>query len=545
MYRDFSEKSKIALLGMVSQVENEKISEFTDWIGDRWYDFESWIGKLDLRNYINNVNSYHKKVIDKNNATKESINTIFSKVESLDTAYRGFFLNKKSELQQWQRYIQELSQIVNPGNGSFHTKDMESRLADGSIQAQSENFENVRKYLTEILNKDTEGLINLFRFLLGSPTSSTGSTGCLVLRVLMKNRSDNQQDNQIFNDDNSIVKDGLTFLSGLNKSIGKYGNQEGVTLSSSILSYLGALYSFADSSHEFDINATSNMLSLFKSSVGVEEGIYKYYEKKLHPYEVLKLDARFGKTMTGISILSSVAGTANTSIETYKVFSDPNSTVYDKAAQSTEMLGAGFDLGGKVYITQHASTKTLQVINSASGSSKAINQILANKQELKFTTSSAATSSISKVNTVLAVGGVATSTISGAIKQYGKVTEDGKFDMGDAGSVGVYASLGGLDKVCSGLTFGLVSFDGEKVAADLENEVDDFVKGNSWAAQYIRDENNDVLSRFGVSVGSGIYLLGKEVASGVANGVKAVADAGKTVGSWISTGWNAMTNSFY
>ena len=85
MYRDFSEKSKIALLGMVSQVENEKISEFTDWIGDRWYDFESWIGKLDLRNYINNVNSYHKKVIDKNNATKESINTIFSKVESLDT----------------------------------------------------------------------------------------------------------------------------------------------------------------------------------------------------------------------------------------------------------------------------------------------------------------------------------------------------------------------------------------------------------------------------------------------------------------------------
>lgn len=91
MYRDFSEKSKLELLGMVSQVENEQISEFTDWIGDRWYDFESWIGKLDLRNYINNVNSYHKKVIDKNNATKESINTIFSKVESLDTAYRGIF----------------------------------------------------------------------------------------------------------------------------------------------------------------------------------------------------------------------------------------------------------------------------------------------------------------------------------------------------------------------------------------------------------------------------------------------------------------------
>ena len=82
MYRDFSEKSRNELLGLVSQVENEKISNFTDWVGDRWYDFESWIGKLNIRNYLNNVNEYHKKVIDKNNATKSSINTIFNKVKS-------------------------------------------------------------------------------------------------------------------------------------------------------------------------------------------------------------------------------------------------------------------------------------------------------------------------------------------------------------------------------------------------------------------------------------------------------------------------------
>ncbi len=43
MYRDFSNNSKIRMLGLVTEVENDKISDFTDWVGDRWYDFESWI----------------------------------------------------------------------------------------------------------------------------------------------------------------------------------------------------------------------------------------------------------------------------------------------------------------------------------------------------------------------------------------------------------------------------------------------------------------------------------------------------------------------
>ena len=36
MLRDFSDASKQKLLGLVSQVENEKYSDFTDWVGDRW-----------------------------------------------------------------------------------------------------------------------------------------------------------------------------------------------------------------------------------------------------------------------------------------------------------------------------------------------------------------------------------------------------------------------------------------------------------------------------------------------------------------------------
>ena len=31
MYRDFSNNSKIRMLGLVTEVENDKISDFTDW----------------------------------------------------------------------------------------------------------------------------------------------------------------------------------------------------------------------------------------------------------------------------------------------------------------------------------------------------------------------------------------------------------------------------------------------------------------------------------------------------------------------------------
>ncbi len=130
MYRDFSEKSKNKLIGLVSQVENEKISNFTDWIGDRWYDFESWIGKLNIKNYLNNVNEYHKKVIDKNNTTKSTIETIFNAVRSVDYKYYLVFKDKCTQLTLLEKYIQELSEIVNPSNGIFNSNYITTSMSE-------------------------------------------------------------------------------------------------------------------------------------------------------------------------------------------------------------------------------------------------------------------------------------------------------------------------------------------------------------------------------------------------------------------------------
>ena len=148
VYRDFSDRAQNELLGLVSEVENEKLSNFTDWVGDRWYDFESWIGKLNIKNYINSVNEYHKKVIDKNNATKSSIDAIFKKVKSVDTSYKNTLAGKRLQLLQWQRYIDEVTQIVNPQNGKFNAQSMSDAL-DGLLKQLSEdNLDlNLEKYI--------------------------------------------------------------------------------------------------------------------------------------------------------------------------------------------------------------------------------------------------------------------------------------------------------------------------------------------------------------------------------------------------------------
>ena len=296
------------------------------------------------------------------------------------------------------------------------------------------------------------------------------------------------------------------------------------------------LCGIASSKNSSGLDIVSDILSLFKSSIKVENGIYNYYEKTLHPYEMLKLDAKFGKLMNGLSIASDIAGIANSGIDTYNVFIDSESSAYDKAAKAIKASDSILSLGKDVYIAFKTSTKTLQFVSS-NGSSKAVNQILATEQKLKYTTSAAVAQKVKNVGAAFTIGSAFLSGISSGVKQYGEVTEDGTFDVSDAGSVGLNFALSGLNSMVNSVTFGLVDFNAESVADDLESDATEFVKGNSWAAKYIRNQENNVILRYGVSVGAGVYIIGENVVEGVAN-------TAETIGSWISTGWNIATKHF-
>lgn len=134
MYRDFSDKSKENLLKIVSEVEEENWCGITDWFGDRWLDFQGWIGQLNINKYLNDIDEYHKKVIDKNNATKKTIENIFTEVKNVDSTYSSIFSDDEGVVEQILKYIELMSTIVSPANGSFDSTSISISLNAAYLQ---------------------------------------------------------------------------------------------------------------------------------------------------------------------------------------------------------------------------------------------------------------------------------------------------------------------------------------------------------------------------------------------------------------------------
>lgn len=101
-------------------------------------------------------------------------------------------------------------------------------------------------------------------------------------------------------------------------------------------------------------------------------------------------------------------------------------------------------------------------------------------------------------------------SIDSGVKRYGQVSKDGKVDIVDGASVGIYSATNGLSKLASSVTFGVVSFDGDKTAKELEDDVTNMVNSNSKLVQYIGNKNNPIVLR-GLAAGCGAAeLVGKK-----------------------------------
>ena len=182
--RDFSERSKQNMLALVGEVEGEKICDFTDWVGDRWYDFEDWIGTLDIRRYVNNTNEYHKKVIDKNNTTKSTIEKIFNEVNSIDSSYSQILSNILEQQKSVQQYARELGQIIYPGNGKFSADGMSS-LDNYLKNIESQKVQSLKDQLVQ----DIEGrvVINeelLYEYVKKNPAQMTDAEKAAMLEAI-------------------------------------------------------------------------------------------------------------------------------------------------------------------------------------------------------------------------------------------------------------------------------------------------------------------------------------------------------------------------
>jgi len=155
MFRDFSEESKQNILTMVNEVENENICMIKDWVGDRWYDFEEWITKLGVGNYVDNVNGYNKKVIDKNNATKRSIEEIFQRVSYVNSTYTSVFSNLLESLDNIDKYLNTMNDIVTPGKGNFTSACISGSLDPVANEIVAANVLCLRDSLVQKIGERT------------------------------------------------------------------------------------------------------------------------------------------------------------------------------------------------------------------------------------------------------------------------------------------------------------------------------------------------------------------------------------------------------
>jgi len=212
MYRDFSNTSKQRLLELVSEVEDENWCGFTDWFGDRWLDFESLIGTLNIKRYLNDIDTYHKKVIDKNNATKQSIESIFSNVRYVDLNYSKLFYDESNVINKIESYIQILCETISPSNGNFNSMIISTSLGVA--------FQEIQRALANIhfggivYNPNNNGYYGGDQ---GAPQHSSRSEIEEYRRIIEKNISDaNMTDSQLRNYLAKINSEGCGYVALVN-----------------------------------------------------------------------------------------------------------------------------------------------------------------------------------------------------------------------------------------------------------------------------------------------------------------------------------------
>ncbi len=105
--RDFSADMRTTLMKQVKEVEDEAFWDFSKW--DVWYRIEDWLGNLDIAHYKNNIQEYHRKVIDINDTTTKQMQNIFDAIDELDDKYGAIF-EKKAE--EFAAITQEVRKIM-------------------------------------------------------------------------------------------------------------------------------------------------------------------------------------------------------------------------------------------------------------------------------------------------------------------------------------------------------------------------------------------------------------------------------------------------
>lgn len=159
MIRDFSNSAKKKLLEYVKDATETTLwRKIGDRIGDAGLQIQYWFGALSISKYIDNLDAYHKKIIDKNNTTSQRIEEIFTNVKNIDTRYQGGLQQNVNFSESVIIFINDLANTIDPNGGNMDMQKMNAALAASLEKIQEAKLSREKAIEDSLLGTDPDAV---------------------------------------------------------------------------------------------------------------------------------------------------------------------------------------------------------------------------------------------------------------------------------------------------------------------------------------------------------------------------------------------------
>lgn len=144
MIRDFSDAAKANLIHQIKEVTpNGIFGKVADFFGDIWLGFQEKYGSLNIQSYVNDVDTYHKMILDRNDTEIQQIEEIFQRVHEVDEGAGGAVRPLADVFEQERSKIKRLEETLTIPTFRF-TPDTIQAIQSG--QKNPEDFKSKFKY---------------------------------------------------------------------------------------------------------------------------------------------------------------------------------------------------------------------------------------------------------------------------------------------------------------------------------------------------------------------------------------------------------------
>lgn len=172
MFRDFSEAAKEKILGYIDEATPKgKWDEIVDAIQDFGSTVWDWLTQLDAAGSINDLDAYHRHVIDKHDTSVESINEIFADANTADAHYAASMTEAAEQGKQMVKFINDLADTIDPNGGRFTDEYM-----NGVLAADTEAIAEGKTVMDSVIEQEMLGAAAIAAKYEGDPVNmSTGN----------------------------------------------------------------------------------------------------------------------------------------------------------------------------------------------------------------------------------------------------------------------------------------------------------------------------------------------------------------------------------